>query len=136
MDLAIPRKVEIEVGGEKLAHYFRELPTREWLSWQRKIGELGDDALEKIALWYDEHIAKVEGYVYNGVDIMALSYPLPSPSTGEGKGEGAVSDWKSLIPGAHKIFAWNEYLTGDELKKKSSTISTSSPTPPSDAPEK
>lgn len=119
MDLAVPRRVEIETQGESLVHYIRELPTAQWLAWQRKIGQLnGDgDTLAQVALWYDEHVVKVEGYTFKGKELMQ------------------IDDWKSLIPGAHKLAAWTELVTGDNLKKKSLTTSNPSPSPSEPAQE-
>ena len=44
MELAQERKIEIEDGGEKLAHYFKELRSKEWLDWQQKDATREDPA--------------------------------------------------------------------------------------------
>src|SRR3990167_8646668 len=108
MELAQERKIEIEDGGEKLAHYFRELRSKDWLDWQRKIGAVEDpDEHQRhrklVLLAYDERVVRVEGYSYEGKDLMAAR----------------PDDWRDFIPGGHKYLAWIELVMGNELKKKS-----------------
>jgi len=139
MDLAQPRKVEIEVDGETLTHYLRELPSTEWLAWQRKIGELNgqSDTLAQVMLWYDEHIVKVAGYTYGEVDLMVARAPRdPTDRSDPTDPTDRARDWRSLIPGAHKLAAWTESVTGDNLKKKLLATSKDSTTPSGAAPEK
>lgn len=106
MELATERKIEIEDGGEKLAHYFRELRSREWLDYQRRIagldGEEGEKNRALILANYDARVVRVEGYTYEGEELMAAR----------------PEDWRDWIPGAHKYNAWLELATGNELKKK------------------
>ena len=114
MELMQERKVEIEDGGEKLAHYFKELRSDEWLAWQQKIAAIedadeGQRQRKIILLAYDERIVRVEGYTYQGQDLMAAR----------------PEDWRDFIPGAHKYLAWIELVMGNDLKKKSETKSES-----------
>lgn len=107
MELAQERKVEIQDGGEKLAHYFKELRSAEWLDYQRAIAGLDGGEEEKsrrlILENYDARIVRVEGYTHKGRDLM----------------EARPDDWREWIPGGHKYLAWIEMVTGNALKKKS-----------------
>jgi len=107
MELAQERKIEIEDGGEKLAHYFKELRSKEWLDWQQKIATVEDPdeqqrQLKLVLLAYDERCVRVEGYSYEGRDLLAAR----------------PDDWRGFIPGGHKYSAWIELVMGNELKKK------------------
>lgn len=105
MDLARERKVEIEDAGEKLAHHFKELRSEEWLAYQREIAGIdGEEKNLKIILKeYDTRIVRVEGYTYEGKDLM----------------EARPEDWREFIPGGHKFAAWMELVNGGNLKKNS-----------------
>lgn len=108
MELAEERKIEIEDGGEKLSHYFKELLSDDWLAWQQKIGAVEDSdegqrQRKLIILAYDERCVRVEGYTYEGRELMAAR----------------PEDWRDFIPGGHKYVAWVELVLGSELKKKS-----------------
>lgn len=107
MELARERKIEIEDRGEKLAHYFKELRSEDWLEYQRRIGALDGDGEEKnrrtILENYDARIVRVEGYTYEDRDLM----------------EACPDDWREWIPGGHKYLAWIELITGDDFKKNS-----------------
>ena len=113
MELAQERKIEIEDGGEKLAHYFKELRSKEWLAYQREIGSIEEEDAEKnrrmILANYDARIVRVEGYTYEGADLM----------------RSRADDWRHWIPGGHKYLAWIELVMGSDLKKKSETSSGS-----------
>lgn len=113
MEVAQETKIEIEEGGEKLAHYFKSLKSGEWLDYQRQIGALDGAEAEKslkIALAnYDARIVRVEGYCHEGDELMAKR----------------PEDWREWIPGGHKYLAWIELVTGAQLKKKSATRSES-----------
>lgn len=122
------RKAEIEIEGESLAHFFAELNDAEYIQFSREYADAaGDGAMPQaqyFVMAYNARCRKVEGYLYNGVDIMSLPSPIPM---GEGEGEGT---WRDFIPAAHKQLAIVELLTGDRAKKKLSTNSTGSETSP------
>lgn len=112
MKLIALRKVEIEIDGEKLAHYFADLRGDEWLEYQRVIGGIEGteriDNLKRVLAIYDARCKKVEGYTQeDGADLMNLP------------------DWRDFIPGDHKFAAWNELVSGANAKKNSPTNSQS-----------
>ena len=114
MELMQERKVEIEDGGEKLAHYFKELRSDEWLAWQQKIAAIEDSdeqqrQLKLVLLAYDNKCVRVGGYTCDGQNLMAAQ----------------PDAWRDFIPGAHKYLAWIELVMGNDLKKKSETKSES-----------
>ena len=132
-EVGVLRKVEIEIEGESLAHFFAELNDAEFIQFSREYAEAagGGDMpnAQYFVMVYNAQCKKVEGYAYNGVDLMSL----PSPS-GRGEGEGVA--WCDLIPAAHKQLAVIERLTGANAKKNSATNSTDSETSPKAVQEK
>lgn len=122
-EVGVLRKVEIEVDGEKLAHYFDELRGDAYLEFCRQVTDAGGGEISNAkfnVMSYDTRCQKVDGYADNGVDLMT-AHP---------------EDWRSFIPGGHKYLAMVELYTGANLKKKSSTSSPDSPTPSAPAQEK
>ena len=125
-ELAETRKIEVVALGETTTHVFRELSAEEFLRYRRSLasalgGSTGSPQAEKelaheAKLWlgiYDSRIERVEGYSYQGEDLM----------------QAKPDDWKDFIPGDHKVRAVEELLFGAALKKKSETASASSPAP-------
>ena len=137
-EVGVLRKVEIDIQGEKLAHYFDELRGDEWLTFQRQLAELnGDgDTAKRILLLYDARCKKVEGYsiTEQSVESKALRSDLSSQSSALNAipidlMAAHPDDWRDYIPGDHKAAAWLELITGDNLKKKLEANSKDSPTP-------
>lgn len=107
MELAQERKIEIEDSGEKLYLFFKELRSEEWLAFQREIssvnGDENDASRRRMLALVRARLVRIEGYTYNGEDLMAAR----------------PDDWRDFLPGGHLYLAWVDLVLGNDLKKKS-----------------